>query len=233
MRKIASASVAVAALLGTSPVGAVTFDSSDGAYEFKITNDLTQNLYVDFFQFYENDYTKSITVTGDASSFDETGDIGVVGSLSSAAFSFYSPNLIQLGDVPFLATTSNSTTTSSINFRFWSGVKYNPNVIYEEGQYINILPYNGFTITANTAVQNNAEGGGYTVGLGGGGQKPTQDNIVIVVSSAASSDWTAGSAVPEPATWGTMLIGFAGLCVARLRTRDGNRRSAPPEGALS
>jgi len=81
--------------------------------------------------------------------------------------------LFQQGAIPLLTVGG-----SQVCFRFWTqGETTN-------SQYININDGNGFVVVENTDLQNNVQGNGYLIGLGGGGGTCETLNVCIQVSSS-------------------------------------------------
>lgn len=99
--------------------------------------------------------------------------IGTIPSGMTAQVAFCSnTSTLQYGSVSVVIVGDQP-----VDMRFWSGYSG-----INQLQYINILAENGFSITEDTSIQNNASGNGYTIGVGGHGGELRTDNIWIMVS---------------------------------------------------
>jgi len=152
-------------------------------YTFNITNNSSQEVSYNIPVspgYYDGLYQNSDNLTGTIMS----GGTAMVSYSASCAGdggctegTEITATTIQQGSYPVLTLASGQI----INFRFWSG-----NDGRTIAQYINILPDNGFLITEDTSLENNATGNGVliTVGGNGGKQAPETNNICIGISDA-------------------------------------------------
>ena len=85
----------------------------------------------------------------------------------------YSNDLLQYDSVPLMTIDGKQ-----LNVQFWSG---------GGNQYVNLIGGNGFSITENTKLQNNAVGNGFEVQLGGAGGNLTNYNICFQIGYSTST----------------------------------------------
>lgn len=82
---------------------------------------------------------------------------------------FNAQGTLQQGNVVVLQITA----AYAPNFRFWSG---------SDGQYINVLAGNGYTVTKDTEEISEVTGNGFRITVDGGGKEdPTVEDIFIQV----------------------------------------------------
>lgn len=99
----------------------------------------------------------------------------------------YSKSVLQHSSVPLLTING-----FPINVKFWSS---------GTDQYVNLLSGDGFTITEDTKLQNNAVGNGLEVQLGGAGGELTTYNICFQIGYSKSTALSAAEAGFTDAGW--------------------------------
>jgi len=99
------------------------------------------------------------------------GDVNPGQTVTSKSFNLDGRTLEQ-GNVPIMSIVG----AGAPNFRFWSG---------SDGQYINALAGNGYTVTKDTSEISEVTGNGFRITVDGGGvDDPTTTDIYIQVYNA-------------------------------------------------
>lgn len=122
-----------------------------------------------------------------------SGDVMLFGRNSTATFTFASAVTAFSIDLMSIANSAVTITVAGNSFRRAVATDVNPNRTF-------------FGLTSDTGIT------GFTLTAAGGYGE--FDNLTLTSARAVSA------AVPEPATWAMMLIGFGGIGVAMRRRKD-------------
>lgn len=211
MKNILAIAAVACAVVCQPAVAAVTFHSTQAAFDAATTGakvtDTFENAPAYGFADYSSGYTgngfRVVDKIGQLYNADSlinstiydwgSGDVMLFGWNSTATFTFASAVTAFSIDLMSIANSAVTMTVAGNSFSRAVATNVNPNRTF-------------FGLTSDTGIT------GFTLTAAGGYGE--FDNLTLTSARAVSA------AVPEPATWAMMLIGFGGIGVAMRRRKD-------------